>query len=60
MEGNYNHHFAIFTYLFTVKAEHEIVGESNIADTILDHLASNSDRLELTGDSWRKKKKLKG
>jgi hypothetical protein len=33
---------------------------NTIADTILDHLASNSDRLELTGDSWRKKKKLKG
>jgi hypothetical protein len=38
----------------------EIIGESTIPDAILNRLAFISNRLELIGDSMRKKKKLKG
>ena len=60
VEGRHDHHSTIITSQFPVKAWHEIIGESTIADAILDRLVFNSHRLELTGDSMRKKKKLKG
>ncbi|NJK98443.1 MAG: ATP-binding protein, partial [Bacteroidales bacterium] len=37
---------------------HEIIGESTIADAILDRLVHTAHRIELNGDSLRKKKKL--
>jgi DNA replication protein DnaC len=36
---------------------HEIIGESTIADAILDRLVHTAHRIELTGESLRKKKK---
>jgi DNA replication protein DnaC len=60
VEGRHDNHSTIITSQFPVKAWHEIIGESTIADAILDRLVFNSHRLELTGDSMRKKKKLKG
>jgi DNA replication protein DnaC len=39
---------------------HETIGEGTIADAILDRLVYSSHRIELSGESLRKRKKLKG
>jgi DNA replication protein DnaC len=36
---------------------HEVIGENKIADTILDRIVRDAHRLELTGESMRKKRK---
>jgi len=60
VEERHDRHSTIVTSQFPVKAWHEIIGESTIADAILDRLVFNSHSLELSGDSMRKKKKLNG
>ena len=37
---------------------HEVIGESTVADAILDRLVHTSHRIELSGESMRKKKKV--
>lgn len=37
---------------------HEIIGETTIADTILDRIVHGSHRIDLFGESMRKKKPL--
>ena len=60
VEERHDRRSTIITSQFPVKIWHEIIGESTIADAILDRLVFNSHRIELNGDSMRKKKKLKG
>ena len=60
VEERHDRRSTIITSQFPVKTWHEIIGESTIADAILDRLVFNSHRIELNGDSMRKKKKLKG
>jgi DNA replication protein DnaC len=45
----------IITSQVPVSAWHEVIGEKTIADAILDRLIHNAHRLELTGESLRKK-----
>lgn len=48
----------IFTSQVPVSKWFEIIGEQTIADAILDRIIHNAHRLELTGDSMRKKRML--
>ena len=58
VEERHDRRSTIITSQFPVKIWHEIIGESTIADAILDRLVFNSHRIELNGDSMNKK--LKG
>ncbi|MEQ9300163.1 MAG: ATP-binding protein, partial [Cyclobacteriaceae bacterium] len=40
-----------------VNTWHEVIGESNIADAILDRLVHTAHRIKLEGESMRKVKK---
>lgn len=46
----------IFTSQVPVKQWYEVIGEQTVADAILDRLVHDSHRLELKGESLRKKK----
>lgn len=48
----------IFTSQVPVSKWFEMIGEQTIADAILDRIIHNAHRLELTGDSMRKKRML--
>jgi DNA replication protein DnaC len=37
---------------------YDVIGESTVADAILDRLVHTSHRIELSGESMRKKKKV--
>jgi DNA replication protein DnaC len=45
----------IITSQLPVRARHEVIGEKTIADAILDRIIYNAHRLELRGESLRKK-----
>jgi len=59
MEDRYALRSTIITSQVPVKKWHELIGDSTIADAILDRLVHNSYRIELKGESLRMKKKLK-
>ncbi len=46
----------LFTSQVPVSKWHEVVGEQTIADAILDRIIHDAHRLELKGDSMRKKR----
>jgi DNA replication protein DnaC len=48
----------IITSQVPVMMWHEVIGEKTIADAILDRLIHSAHRLELTGESFRKKQSL--
>lgn len=48
----------IFSSQIPVSGWHELIGEGTIADAILDRIAYSSHRIELEGNSLRKKQKL--
>lgn len=56
MEDRYELRSTIITSQLPVSKWHEIIGESTIADAILDRLVHNSYRIELAGESMRKNK----
>lgn len=56
MEDRYDLRSTIITSQIPVKKWHELIGDSTIADAILDRLVHNSYRLELKGESMRKNK----
>ncbi len=60
IEDRYNRASTIITSQIPVSAWHEMIGEGTMADAILDRLVYSSHRLELKGESIRKKRKLKG
>jgi DNA replication protein DnaC len=48
----------IITSQLPVSKWHEVIGEKTIADAILDRIVHDAHRMELTGESMRRKRKL--
>lgn len=48
----------IFTSQVPVSSWHEVIGEQTIADAILDRIVHDAHRLEMKGESMRRKKQL--
>lgn len=59
MEDRYDRVSTVITSQIPVSGWHPLIGEDTIADSILDRIAFSSHRIELQGESLRKKKKLK-
>ena len=57
IEDRHSKHTTIITSQVPVKKWHEIIGEKTLADAILDRIVHQSIRIELYGDSLRKKQK---
>jgi len=55
VENRYNQRSTIITSQLPVSAWHEAIGDATLSDAILDRLVHNSYRIELKGDSLRKK-----
>lgn len=55
IEDRHGKRSTIITSQVPVKLWHEIIGEKTIADAILDRIVHNAHRLELTGESMRKR-----
>lgn len=60
IEDRYDKGSLIFTSQLPVSTWHQTIGEGTIADAILDRVIYSSHRIELDGESLRKKKELKG
>ena len=58
-DEGYQARSTLLTSQLPVSAWHAQVGDPTIADSILDRLVHNAHRIELTGDSMRKKRKGK-
>ncbi len=56
LEDRYGKKSVIITSQLPVPKWHEYIGESTIADAIMDRLAVNAHRIDLKGESLRKKK----
>ncbi len=59
MEDRYDQKSTIITSQVPVKKWHDLIGNSTIADAILDRIVHNSYRIELKGESMRKNKNIK-
>ena len=46
----------LITSQFTTGSWHDLIGNPTVADAILDRLIHNAHRIELSGESMRKKK----
>lgn len=55
VESRYNQKSTIITSQLPVSAWHEAIGDATLSDAILDRLVHNSYRIELKGESMRKK-----
>ena len=55
IEDRHGQKSTIFTSQVPVNKWHEIIGEKTIADAILDRIVHDAHRLELKGESLRKK-----
>ena len=58
IEDRHNKGSMIVTSQLPVEGWYEIIGEKTIADAILDRLIHQSHRIELTGESMRRKRKI--
>lgn len=58
IEDRHNNHSTLFTSQVPVSDWHEVIGEQTIADAILDRIIHSAHRLELKGESMRKKKSI--
>ena len=56
MEDRYNHHSTIVATQMPRTEWHELFGNPTLADAIMDRIIHNAYRLELKGESMRKKK----
>jgi DNA replication protein DnaC len=56
IEDRHGKKSTLFTSQLPVNQWHEIIGEQTIADAILDRIVHDSQRLELKGESMRKKR----
>jgi DNA replication protein DnaC len=54
-EERYQRRSTIITAQLPVSGWHQMIGEPTIADAILDRIIHNAHRIELTGESMRKK-----
>jgi DNA replication protein DnaC len=59
MEDRHGKSSTIITSQVPVSKWHEIIGEQTIADAILDRIVHNAHRIEMKGESLRKKKQPK-
>lgn len=58
IEDRHGKSSTIFTSQIPVNKWHEIIGENTIADAILDRIVHDAHRMELKGESMRKKRTL--
>ena len=58
IEDRHGRKSTIITSQLPVKEWYDIIGEKTVADAILDRLVHDAHRLEIDGDSMRRKKKL--
>lgn len=56
LEDRYSKYSMIITSQYPISAWHEIIANPTVADAICDRLIHNSYKIELNGDSMRKKK----
>ena len=56
IEDRHNKGSLLVTSQIPIKGWYEIIGEKTIADAILDRLIHQSHRVELSGESMRKKR----
>jgi len=59
IEDRHGKNSTIITSQVPVTMWHEIIGEQTIADAILDRIVHDAHRIEMNGESMRKKRKLK-
>lgn len=59
IEDRHESRSSIFTSQVPVEKWYEIIGDKTVADAILDRLVYSSHRIELKGESYRKKKSRK-
>lgn len=59
IEDRHGKRSTIITAQLPVKKWHEVIGEKTIADAIMDRIVHQSIRIELYGDSLRKKQNMK-
>jgi DNA replication protein DnaC len=59
IEDRHGKSSTIITSQVPVTMWHEIIGEQTIADAILDRIVHDAHRIEMNGESMRKKRKLK-
>lgn len=59
IEDRHGKSSTIFTSQVPVSLWHEIIGEQTIADAILDRIVHDAHRLEMKGESLRRKRQLK-
>jgi DNA replication protein DnaC len=57
VEDRHEKRSTIITSQLSVEKWYEIIGEKTVADAILDRLVYSSHRMELKGESFRKRKK---
>jgi DNA replication protein DnaC len=55
LEDRYGRKSTIITSQIPVERWHEVIGNPTYADAILDRLVHNAHRIELSGDSMRRK-----
>jgi DNA replication protein DnaC len=55
IEDRHGKHSVIITSQLPVKQWHDVIGEKTMADAIMDRLVNNAIRVELKGDSLRKR-----
>ena len=55
LDDRHGHGSTIITSQFPISAWHEVVPDPTVADALLDRLIHNAHRLELKGDSLRKR-----
>jgi DNA replication protein DnaC len=56
LEDRYTHHSMIITSQFPLQKWHEIIANPTIADAICDRLFHNAYKIEVDGESMRKRK----
>ena len=56
IEDRHGKHATIITSQLPVKQWYEVIGEQTVADAILDRIVHNAQRIELKGESLRRKK----
>ena len=59
MDDRYNQSSTLITSQLPVNLWHETIGDATLADAILDRLVHNSHRLDMKGESMRKKQAKK-
>ena len=56
IEDRHTRQATIIASQLPINKWHKVIGESAIADAVLDRLVHTAHRFELKGESWRKKK----